>query len=122
KRLFDDPGRLGPYVDPLLASAERMRGMLGYLTGIEWNVVDGLRDGHRRLAGPSLLLWGEDAMTFPVAHAERMVEQFEGRGRLVGIANASLMPQEEKPDEVLRELVPFASRELTHIEARSAAN
>jgi pimeloyl-ACP methyl ester carboxylesterase len=112
RRLFDDPSRLGPYVDPLLASPERLRGMLGYLTGIEWNVVDGLRERHAQLAGPTLLLWGVDDVTFPIACAERMVPQFEGRARLVRIANASLMPHEEKPAEVLAELAPFLEKVL----------
>jgi haloalkane dehalogenase len=101
KRLFDDPTRLGPYLDPLLASRERLQGMLGYLSGIEWQVVDALREGHARLAGPTLLVWGEDDATFPVAIAEKMVEQFRGRARLVRIRNASLMPHEEKPGEVV---------------------
>jgi haloalkane dehalogenase len=107
KRLFDDPSRLGPYVDPLLRSPERLRGMLGYLAGIEWNVVDSLRERHGELAGPTLLLWGADDVTFPLAVAERMVPQFRGRARLAAIANASLMPHEEKPREILDELVPF---------------
>lgn len=107
RRLFDDPSRLGPYVDPLLASRERLQGMLGYLAGIEWKVVDGLRDGHAKLAGPTLLVWGEDDVTFPVAVAEKMVEQFEGRARLVRIPHASLMPHEEKPGEVLAAIEPF---------------
>jgi haloalkane dehalogenase len=112
KRLFDDPSRLGPYVDPLLASPERLRGMLGYLAGIEWNVVDSLREKHARLAGPTLLLWGADDVTFPIGIAERMVEQFRGRARLVPIAAASLMPHEEKPREILAELVPFLEQTL----------
>ncbi|MFN2428082.1 MAG: alpha/beta fold hydrolase [Candidatus Binatia bacterium] len=112
RRLFDDPTRLGPYVDPLLQSGERLRGMLGYLAGIEWNVVDGLREQHARLEGPTLLLWGEDDVTFPVAHAERMVKQFAGRATLVRIRHASLMPHEEEPDEVLNALLPFLLESL----------
>jgi pimeloyl-ACP methyl ester carboxylesterase len=112
KRLFDDPSRLGPYVDPVLASPDRMRGMLGYLAGIEWKVVDGLRERHARLAGPTLLLWGADDVTFPLALAERMALQFGGRARLVPIPNASLMPHEEKPREILAELTPFLEKTL----------
>lgn len=112
KRLFDDPSRLGPYVDPLLASPQRLRGMLGYLAGIEWNVVDSLREKHAKLTGPTLLLWGADDVTFPLGIAERMVEQFRGSARLVPIANASLMPHEEKPREILAEIAPFLEKTL----------
>jgi len=107
RRLFDDSGRLGPYVDPLLASHERLQGMLGYLTGIEWKLVDGLRERHAQLKGPTLLVWGEDDPTFPVAHAERMVPQFEGRAKLMRIARTSLMPHEERPEAVLAAVMPF---------------
>lgn len=107
RRLFDDPARLGPYVEPLVSSPQRLRGMLGYLAGIEWNVVDGLQRRHAELAGPTLLLWGEDDATFPVAIADKMVPQFKGKARLVRMARASLMPHEERPDVVLSHLVPF---------------
>jgi pimeloyl-ACP methyl ester carboxylesterase len=107
RRLFDDPTRLGPYVDPLVQSGERLRGMLGYLTGIEWNVVDSLRERHASLAGPTLLVWGEDDVTFPVTRAESMVAQFDGRARLVRIERASLMPHEERPEAVLDAMTPF---------------
>jgi haloalkane dehalogenase len=107
RRLFDDPARLGPYVEPVLASRKRMNGMLGYLRGIEWDAVDDLRTGHARLTMPALLLWGEDDVTFPVARAEAMAAQFGGPVRFVRIPRASLMPHEERPDAVLAELAPF---------------
>lgn len=107
RRLFDDPTRLAPYLDPVLASPERMWGMLGYLRGIEWHVVDELREGHSRLKAPVLLLWGEDDVTFPVAVAERMTEQFGGPASFVRIPRAALMPHEERPEAVLASLLPF---------------
>jgi pimeloyl-ACP methyl ester carboxylesterase len=107
RRLFDDPTRLAPYLDPVLASKERMWGMLGYLRGIEWNVVDDLRTGHARIQAPVLLLWGEDDVTFPVALGERMASQFGGPASFVRIARASLMPHEERPEAVLASLIPF---------------
>jgi pimeloyl-ACP methyl ester carboxylesterase len=107
RALFDDPGRLAPYVGPLLASARRMEGMLRYLQGLTWDEVDVLRTRHAELAMPALLLWGEDDRTFPVARAEPMAKQLGGPTRFVRIPRASLMPHEERPDVVLGELVPF---------------
>lgn len=107
RSLFDDPTRLGPYLEPLLASRARLAGMLGYLRGIEWPAVDGLRDGHARIQAPVLLLWGEDDVTFPVALAERMTPQFGGPARFVRIARAALLPHEEQPAAVLEALLPF---------------
>ena len=67
RRLFDDPARLAPYLDPVLASPQRMRGMLLYLRGPEWSAVDALRTRHAEIKCPVLLLWGEDDETFPAA-------------------------------------------------------
>ena len=107
RALFDDPGRLAPYVGPVLASARRMEGMLRYLQGLKWDEVDVLATRHAELAMPVLFLWGEDDRTFPAGRAEPMAKQLGGPARFVRIPRASLMPHEERPDVVLGELVPF---------------
>jgi len=109
RSLLDAPGRLDPYVDPLLASARRMDGMIRYLRGPEWPDVDALRRRHAEIRVPVLLLWGEDDRTFPVALAEPMARQFGGPTRFVRLPRTSLMPHEERPAAVLAELVPFLS-------------
>ena len=107
RRLLDEPGRLGPYLTPVLASPERMAGLLRYLAGPEWDAVDALAQRHAEIRAPALLLWGEDDRTFPVELAEPMARQLGGPARFVRIPNASLMPHEERPDVVLEYLLPF---------------
>lgn len=105
--LFDDPANLAPYIEPLLASPQRMAGALKYLRGIQWEVVDGMRQAHSKIKADTLVLWGEDDRTFPVKMAEEMCGQMQAQTTFVRIAGASLMPHEEKPDAVLKHLVPF---------------
>ncbi|HYB99888.1 MAG TPA: alpha/beta hydrolase [Candidatus Limnocylindrales bacterium] len=105
--LFDDPDNLGPYVDPLLQSRARVEGALAYLRGIEWDVVDGLREKHAQIRARTMLIWGEDDKTFPVELGEQMAAQFRPPARFVRIPNASLMPHEERPSMVLDAVVPF---------------
>ena len=107
RRLFDDPTRLAPYLDPVSSSPQRMQGMFLYLQGPEWEVVDALRTRHAQIEIPVLLLWGEDDVTFPVALAEPMAAQFGGPTSFVRIPHASLMPHEERPEAVLASLLPF---------------
>jgi len=107
RSLLDEPGRLDPYLGPLLASPKRMQGMLRYLAGPEWDVVDGLAERHAEIEAPVLFLWGEDDRTFPVERGESMVCQLGGPTRFVRIPNASLMPHEERPGFVLEYLLPF---------------
>jgi pimeloyl-ACP methyl ester carboxylesterase len=107
RRLLDEPGRLAPYLEPLLASPARMEGMLRYLAGLRWDAVDALARRHAEIQAPVLFLWGEDDRTFPVERAEPMARQLGGPVRFVRIPRASLMPHEERPDAVLEHLLPF---------------
>ncbi len=88
-------------------SLRRVEGALSYLRDVEWSVVDSLRERHAELKVETLFLWGVDDKTFPVELGEEMCKQFGGKTTFRRVAGASLMPHEEKPDEVLAHLVPF---------------
>tara|TARA_R110000751_G_scaffold307727_1_gene430812 strand:+ start:2036 stop:2791 length:756 start_codon:yes stop_codon:yes gene_type:complete len=105
--LLREAENIRPYIEPLTTSNKRIRGMLGYLMGIQWSVVDGLQSRHRDIQAEVLLLWGEDDKTFPVELAEAMRQQFSGGCALVRIKRASLLPHEEQPEVVLGHLMPF---------------
>ena len=113
KEFYSDPLRfksenpLPPYLDPLLSSKTKMQGMLHYLKGIEWSVVDDLVRLHAALTCEILVLWGECDQTFPVDQAEAMQHQFAGPTEFQRIKNASLMPHEEQPEQVLKYITNF---------------
>lgn len=109
KKLFDDVTNTDPYLVPLTSSPKRLSGMLGYLAGIDWQVVDSMKTEHKNIRADVLFLWGEDDKTFPVQLGAQMVEQFRSNCRFEHIVSASLMPQEEKPECILKHLVPFLS-------------
>lgn len=98
---------LSHYLDPLTKSMQRVKGALRYLRGIEWQVVDSLREQHANIKVDTLFLWGADDTTFPVELGEEMSKQFGGATTFIRLTNASLMPHEEKPNEVLSQLVSF---------------
>lgn len=109
KTFFKDPTNLGPYMQPVISSSKRMDGLLGYLKGIEWPVIDSMEETHRRIKADILFLWGENDKTFPVELAREMIPQFDGTAKLIPIS-ASLLPHEEKPLDVLHHIVNFMSR------------
>ena len=111
RTLLDDPSYIEPYVKPLITSAKRMDGALSYLRGIEWDVVDGMRQAHLEIKAETLFIWGEDDKTFPVELAEEMCHQLTTPTAFVRIKKASLMPHEEKPEIVLKHLMPFLKSE-----------
>ena len=109
KTLLKDPANLGPYLNPVINSSKRMDGLLGYLKGIEWTIVDSMEEMHKRIKADTLFLWGESDKTFPVELAREMIPQFHGTATLIPIS-ASLLPHEEKPLDVLHHIANFMSR------------
>jgi pimeloyl-ACP methyl ester carboxylesterase len=95
------------FVAPLLASTRRMQGSLHYLRGIGWDVVDGLRAVHARLPMPVQMIWGAADRTFPITIARTMTTQFATPPEFVEVPGTALLPHEERPELVLRALVPF---------------
>ncbi|MEL6862979.1 MAG: alpha/beta hydrolase [Bacteroidota bacterium] len=106
KRLLDRREYVGPYLQPLIKKAKRAQGALNYLRGFDWKIVDEFGSRHKDLEMDILFLWGADDKTFPLAEAEKMMPQFK-QAQLVPISKASLLPHEEKPQEIIEHLVPF---------------
>ncbi|MEO1449178.1 MAG: alpha/beta hydrolase [Bacteroidota bacterium] len=111
-QFFYDKSRLmdkrnwGHYVKPLLRS-HSMYGMLEYLKGIEWDVVDAFQHQHGDITADTLLVWGEEDKTFPIALARDMMKQFQGNCSMEAIKNTCIMPHEERPREVLEAVLRF---------------
>ena len=108
--LLDDPSYLEPYIKPLITSSKRMAGALAYLHGIDWEIIDGMRQAHAEIKAATLFLWGEDDKTFPVELAEEMCRQLNSETTFVRIKKASLMPHEEQPEVVLKHLMLFLNQ------------
>lgn len=60
-------------IAPVVASDRRVRGLISYLPGIDWKLVDDLKTEHARITAPTLLIWGAEDTVFPVEEARRMV-------------------------------------------------
>jgi haloalkane dehalogenase len=94
-------------IQPLLDSPRRLEGVLRYLRGLTWPVVDALAENQRKITAPVLLVWGEDDPTFPVPRAQILVEQLGNCRGFVIVPKTRLLLYEEKPAEVLEKTLPF---------------
>jgi pimeloyl-ACP methyl ester carboxylesterase len=95
------------FVAPIVRSARRTDGLARYLVGLRWDVVDAFAARHADVRMPTLLVWGEDDPTFPVARARPMARQLPECRGFVAVPGTKLLLHEERPDEVCRHAVPF---------------
>ena len=109
---FFDPGLIDGdffdiFIDPVLNSDRAIQGQSRYLRGIDWALVDGLRQEHARITMPSLLIWGREDTVFPLEEARRMARQLPDCRGLAVISDARLFVQEERPAEVAEAALSF---------------
>jgi len=107
KSMLDTASNIFPYVDPAVRSLYRTKGALKYLKGIDWKLVDDFEHLHKRIKARTLFIWGEKDKTFPINLGKQMIEQFKSETEFVSIENASLLPHEEKPNEVVSAILNF---------------
>ena len=105
KNMLNDEHNLGPYLQPLINSNKKTKGAFSYLKGIDWKIIDEFAQTHKKIKANVLLIWGEGDKTFPIKLAKDMVSQFESKIEFKSINNASLLPHEEKPQEVCVEII-----------------
>ncbi len=106
---LDVAENMDPYLKPLINSQRKAIGAFKYLKGIDWKKIDAFEKTHKDIKAETLLLWGEDDITFPVHLAEEMVSQFKDNCVLIRLKNASLLPHEEQYEEVNRCISDFLS-------------
>jgi len=106
KSRFKNKSNYYHYVQAL-SDKKKMFGMIEYLKGIEWKVVDDFAKNHKNIDAQTLFLWGEEDKTFPVNRAKKMVTQFNGNCMFETIERTCIMPHEEKPNEVLKIILKF---------------
>jgi len=113
KSYFKNKKNYHHYVESL-SDKNKMFGMLEYLKGIEWKLVDDFLKNHKNISADTLLLWGAEDKTFPISRAKEMVAQFNGNCILETIEKTCIMPHEEKPDEVIQAVLVFLTQKKYH--------
>ena len=108
---FHDRARLDDafvarYVTPLLRSRRRLDGALRYLRGIDWGVVDGLRELHGRIPASVLLVWGAEDDIFPLRVARHLPAQLR-RSPACRCRPGAFLVHEERPEDVARASLDF---------------
>ncbi len=105
-RLLDEDF-LECFVAPLLSSTRRVAGVMRYLRGIDWALIDGLAERHRELRHGVRLIWGVRDTVFPVDHARAMIAQFPAGTGMLEVPDARFLVHEERPALVADAIASF---------------
>ena len=111
KAMLDEEVNIGPYLKPVINSKKKTIGAFRYLKGIDWKLIDDFKELHKEIKANVLFLWGEDDKTFPIKLGREMTSQFKSKIKFITIKCASLLPHEEKPDEVADGILQFIQEE-----------
>jgi len=88
------------FIEPLIASAERLEGVVTFLRWMNFARLDEFKDLHRQLRMPTLFVWGADDPTFPEPRARDMAGQFPSVAGFHAVPKAKLFVYEERAPEV----------------------
>lgn len=100
RKLLDEPTNIKPYTQPLIQSSHRMIGAMKYLQGVNFKIVDQLKERHKNIQTPVIFIWGAADPTFPVKLGEEMTKQLPN-AQFFPLEDAAFMPHEEQPQRVL---------------------
>ena len=70
------------------------------------NIGKGIDGEIEKISQPTLIIWGENDSWIPLDHAHRFNRDIKG-SRLVIIPECGLVPEEERPDEVVKAILDF---------------
>lgn len=106
RRLIDDEF-IQHYITPLIEDAKRLTGCIGYLHGIQWELVDNIEQYHKKILAPVKAIWGSSDKTFPINDARAMFSSFSNFHGIAEIDNSALLPHEENPTQVSKAALEF---------------
>ena len=112
KAMLDHESNIAPYVNPFIHSQAKTIGAFKYLKGIDWKLIDEFKYLHKEIKARTLLIWGKNDRTFPIEYGKQMVQQFTAEIEFIA-TDASLLPHEEKPDEVVSAVLRFVKNNPT---------
>lgn len=111
KSMLDDGVNVQAYIDPVIQSSRKTIGAFKYLKGIDWKLIDDFKQSHGKIKARTLFLWGDQDKTFPIELGRQMLDQFKCEVKFVTIKDSSLLPHEEKPNEVCQAILDFTNKE-----------
>jgi haloalkane dehalogenase len=106
-----DADFIASFVTPIIRDSRKRDGLIAYLNGIDWSVVDNLHDIQGKVVQPVAMIWGTKDQIFPIDLARASASSFGGGSSFFEIADAGFLAVEERPDLVAEAICNFMQGE-----------
>lgn len=95
------------FTRPLIADHRKRDGMIAYLNGIDWNIVNDLHKTQAAIMQPTAMIWGANDQVFPIELARETSISFGGGCSFFEIIGGSFLALEESPKQVYGAIETF---------------
>jgi pimeloyl-ACP methyl ester carboxylesterase len=102
-----DADFIDSFITPIIEDRRKLNGLIAYLNGIDWSVVDDLHAVQSRIAQPVAMIWGSKDKIFPIELARASAASFGGGSVFVEISEAGFLAVEERPNLVAEAIRSF---------------
>ena len=95
------------FVDHWMKSSHHFLGMVSYLRGIDFGIIDALDAVHAKIQAPVLFIWGAEDPIFPRKVGEAMANRMPTCRGFVPIERTRFLLHEERPQAVAEHVLAF---------------
>lgn len=95
------------FVKHWIEDKARFKGLVKYLTGLNFKIIDTLDAVHKDITAPTQFIWGKNDVTFPSDRGRAMANTMPSFAEFIEIENTCFLPHEEKPKEVAEAALRF---------------
>ncbi|MEM1139438.1 MAG: alpha/beta hydrolase [Pseudomonadota bacterium] len=107
-RTFIDDEFIALFGSYWFASDTRFQGLIRYLQGIDFSVVDALHETHRHITAPVHFIWGAEDKTFPMTLGRQMADRMPSLAGFTPIPGTCFLPHEERPNAVAEAILAIS--------------
>ncbi len=104
-----DDDFIASFVTPIIKDRRKLDGLIAYLNGIDWSIVDNLHEVQGRITQPVAMIWGAKDQIFPIDLARASATSFGGGSVFVEVPGAGFLAVEEEPNLVAEAISGFMS-------------
>jgi haloalkane dehalogenase len=106
-----DADFIASFITPIIEDNRKLGGLIAYLNGIDWSVVDDLHEIQSRIKQPVAMIWGTKDHIFPADLARASASSYGGSSTFFEIPDAGFLAVEEQPILVAKAVRSFLQGE-----------